>query len=284
MRYLLLFKSYYECWYFDISRQTALLVSCHRLTCPLYAAVPTRLSFAALFSSVSPVPHSVVSPRSGRQAVSSSHYLWHPDWEQVHRVTDQRVSPGFHKQLWVCFSEFVPLCGFFDNFIFPGLPFWLSSQKLEVYCAMHFLRCYCIWDQMAGQRGKKGTREVPPRSCWDHSSTCWRGRFPSLRVLNPFRSLLPMMPLQPVWDCLGLGVWEQREERRGMGGGRGVDFQPWAHYSLARIGGLLLELLSVLMAPCWVVGYIAFRLGNTREKMVSLPVILKFLSSFQVSL
>lgn len=59
-------------------------------------------------------------------------------------------------------------------------------------------------------------------------------------------------------------------------------FWLWAH-SLASIRGLVVECLSVLTAPCWVVGYIALRLGNTRrEKMISSPVILKFLSSFQV--
>lgn len=34
MRCLLLFKSYWECWYFDISRRTALLVSCHSFNLP----------------------------------------------------------------------------------------------------------------------------------------------------------------------------------------------------------------------------------------------------------
>lgn len=79
-----------------------------------------------------------------------------------------------------------------------------------------------------------------------------------------------------------------RTERREVGGGGrdgGWGFPTLSTLLLARIRGLLLEVLSGLTAPCWVVGYIAFRLGNTRgEKMVSLPMILKFLSSFQVSL
>lgn len=263
MRCLLLFKSYWECWYFDISRQTALLVSCHSFNLPS-ACCGSRA--AKLFKPVQPcsaLPHLGLAQWS----------VWGLDGRLCpvlitfgiltgNRSTELQIrgrAQEFTNNLGVCFSACVPLCVASDTWSSQDSLFGSPVRNGRFTMPCTFFSVIVSGTKWQDREEKKKQGGSPP-SCWDHSSTCWRGRVPSLRVLNPYRTLLPMMSLQPPWDCLGLGVWEQREE----GGKWEGNFQLWAHSCLVRIRGLLLELLSVLTAPCWVVGYIAFRPGNTR--------------------
>lgn len=125
-----------------------------------------------------------------------------------------------------------------------------------------------VQDQKAGQKGKKETREVC--SILLGLQFCLLGRFPLLRVLNPYLSLLPLLSLQPPWDCLGFGVWENtRGESR-------VERFPhflWTHCSLSENESASPGALSDLPVHFWGLDCIAFRLENSRKEMVSSPMI-----------
>lgn len=130
------------------------------LTCLLDAVVPVQLSFQSLCSAIQICL--TCASLSGQSnvwmagCVFSSHCLRYPDWDQIHRSTDHRVSPGFHKQL----HEFIFLNSspFVVSLVLclPGmLPFCSPVRKLEVYLCHAFSLTACIWDKWRVRKEKR---------------------------------------------------------------------------------------------------------------------------------
>lgn len=153
--------------------------------------------------------------------MSSSHYLWPPDWEQIHKVTDQRVSPGIHKQLGVCFSECVPLWGVSDTLSSQDSPFGspVRNGRFAMPRTYFSVMSGTKWQDREEKNRQGGPLSPFPPSCWDHSSTCRRGRVPSVRVLNPYRSVTHDVTAATLGLPRVRGV---RTERRGGGNGWGI--------------------------------------------------------------
>lgn len=227
MRHLHLFKSCsWKCWYFDSSGQTTLLGSCYSFNLPSGCWGSNADKSSKPLQCYSDLSHMCITKWSG--CVFSSHCLRHPDWDHIHRYTNPRVSPGFHKQL----HEFI----FLNSSLFvaslvlclTGMPLFSSPvRKLEVYYAVCFLDCLCL-GQMGVQKGKKKHMRFTSSS-GDHSSVCWRGMFLSFS----FKTLTSSVHPDVTAATWGLPrVWGVRDQRRG--GEKGVrDLHTlWAHFFL----------------------------------------------------
>lgn len=160
-----------------------------------------------LFRSVPCVCHPVASLRSGQQAVCVILNIFGIS----HGCTDQGVNPGFHKQLGGCFPEFLPRHDFSDSWLsWDSLYFASSVRKLKIYYAVHFSD-YVLGTRRQHRKDQRNTRGLPHPLGITVPPVREEGS-PHSRVLSPCGSLLPLLSLQPPWDCLGFGVREQRGE------------------------------------------------------------------------
>lgn len=254
MRHLHLFKScFWEGWYFDGSGQTTLLGSCYSFNLPSGCWGSNADKSSKPLQCYSDLSHMYITQWSG--CVFSSQCLRHPDWDQIHRCTDPRVSPGFHKQL----HEFIfPNSSLFVASLvlcLTGMPLFSSPvRKLEVYYAVCFLDCLCL-GQMGAQKGKKKHVRFTSSS-GDHSSVCWRGMFPSFS----FKTLTGSVHPDVTAATWGLPrVWGVRDQRRGVK-------KEWGIYTLSEHTSFFFSeneraspvALSVLPAHLCVSGCIAF--------------------------
>lgn len=89
----------------------------------LYSAIHICLTYAS-FSG-----QSKVCPAG---CVSRSPCLWHPVWEQIH---------SYRSEISQLYEFVLSNMSLFVVSLVLCLPFWFSSQKLEVYYAMHFPHC-----------------------------------------------------------------------------------------------------------------------------------------------
>lgn len=122
------------------------------------------------------------------------------------------------------------------EFVFPNVSLFVVSlilylprtPLLVLQSETGGLLCHALISMLClGPNGrterKKTDKEVLsplfPPSCWDHSSTCRRGRVPSVRVLNPYRSVTHDVTAATLGLPRVRGV---RTERRGGGNGWGI--------------------------------------------------------------
>lgn len=171
---------------------------------------------AVLFRRVSRVRPLVVRPGSGGQAVCS--VLSVAPWLGTDpQRQGSEVSPGFHKRLYEFVFPHLPLFVVSLVLCLPGTALFGSpvrNGRFPMLCIFFMVRVSGTKGQ--GRGGKRDKRVCPVSGSLsrDHGCTCWRGRFPALRVFSPCGPLMPWMWLWPPGDCLVLGVWQQREERK----------------------------------------------------------------------
>ena len=114
------------------------------------------------------------------------------------RSAQFRLSSRVHKVYRVVFPIFSPSMVLAVILWFswaPLLVLWPESWSF-MYCTLLHTFCDCahVLDQLMGEKREKEQSELVPLS-WDHSSSDFRGQFPSFRVLGISGSQLPALRL-----------------------------------------------------------------------------------------